>query len=59
MAGGAEAAPGLHLVGQGLALTGAVHAAGHDAVALVAAVTGAGRLDRAVQGLRRRLPLPA
>ena len=56
---GGEAAPGLHFLGFRAALTGEVHGAGHDAEQLAASLTGAGRVRAAVNGVRRRLPLPA
>ena len=59
VAGGAAATPGLHFVGYGFPLTGYVHAAGHDAAALVDEVTGAGLVGRTVSRVRRLLPLPA
>lgn len=60
---GQEAAAGLHFVGFRTAPTGAVHGdvhrAGHDAEHLAAALTGAGQQRAAVDGVPRRLPLPA
>ena len=56
---GQESAPGLHFVGFRTALTGDVHRAGHEADAVAAALTGAGAVRAAVNGVRRRLPLPA
>lgn len=57
--GGPEALPGLHFVGFGNPLTGYMHAAGHDAAALAAAVTGSNALAGALRQVRRLIPLPA
>ena len=57
--GGPAALPGLHFVGYGATLTGFMLAAGHEAAAVTAAVTGQGLLAGGLRRVRRLLPLPA